>query len=249
MRPKIRPRSRIDRRDLVGLVVALLIAAVCVRLGVWQLDRLHQRRERNAALLAARARPLLEVTGSLPADSARDRRLHARGVYDYARERLWRARSYQGVPGVDLVTPLRFADGAAVLVDRGWAPSPDAYHLDQPAYREGDSAVVLGLGMLAPRARGDVDPAALRDSVPYPLLPFVIQQLPPAAVPDRPLPPGLVRWPIPELSDGPHLSYAIQWFSFAVIIVVGSVALARKRAAEAELELQGRGRGTINALS
>jgi len=249
MRPQIGPKRRIDRRDLIGLVVALLIAAVCVRLGVWQLDRLHQRREHNAALLAARARPLLEVTGSLPADSARDRRLHARGVYDYARERLWRARSYQGVPGVDLVTPLRLARGAAVLVDRGWAPSPDAYHLDQPAYREGDSAVVLGLGMLAPRARGDVDPAALRDSVPYPLLPFVIQQLPSSAAPDRPVPPGLIRWPIPELSDGPHLSYAIQWFSFAVIIVVGSVALARKRAAEAELELQGRGRGTINALS
>jgi surfeit locus 1 family protein len=249
MRPKTGPKLRIDRRDLVGLVVALLVAAACVRLGVWQLDRLHQRRERNAVLLAARARPLLEVTGSLPADSARDRRLHARGVYDYARERLWRARSYQGVPGVDLVTPLRLADGAAVLVDRGWAPSPDAYHLDQPAYWEGDSAVVLGLGMLAPRARGDVDPAALRDSVPYPLLPFVIQQLPPAAAASRPLPAGLIRWPSPELSDGPHLSYAIQWFSFAVIIVVGSVALARKRAAEAELELQGRGRGTINALS
>jgi surfeit locus 1 family protein len=240
---------RIDRRDRVALVVAFLVAAGCVRLGVWQLDRLHQRRERNAVLLAARARPPLEVSGSLPADSARDRRLHARGVYDYAQERLWRARSYEGVPGVDLVTPLRLEDGAAVLVDRGWAPSPDAYHVDQAAYREGDSAVVLGLGMLAPRARGDVDPAALRDSVPYPLLPFVIQQLPPAAALGRPLPPGLIRWPIPEVSDGPHLSYAIQWFSFAVIIVVGSLALARKRAAEAEMELRGSLRGTINALS
>src|SRR3989475_3124992 len=159
---------RIDGRDRVGLVVALLVAAICVRLGVWQLDRLHERRQRNALLLAARARPPLPVDGSLPADSARDRRLVARGVYDYAHERLWHGRSYEGVPGVDLVTPLRLAGGAAVLVDRGWAPSPDAFHVDQPAYREGDSAVVLGLGMLAPRARGDVDPAALRDSVPNP---------------------------------------------------------------------------------
>jgi len=90
---------------------------------------------------------------------------------------------------------------------------------------------------------------ALRDSVPYPLVPFVIQQLPPATAPNGQLPPGLIRRPIPEVSNGPHLSYAIQWFSFAVIIVVGSLALARKRAAEAELELRGRGRGTINALS
>lgn len=240
---------RLDRRDRVGLVVAFLVAAVCLRLGVWQLDRLYQRRERNATLFAARARPPLEVTGSVSADSAHDRRLQARGVYDYGHERLWRARSFEGVPGVDLVTPLRLPDGSAVLVDRGWAPSPDAYHLDQTAYREADSAVVLGLGMLAPRARGDVDPATLRDSLPYPLLPFVLQQLPS----DSPTVPRaaalLIRWSSPELSDGPHLSYAIQWFSFALISVVGSLALARKRAAEAELELSGRGRGTINALS
>ena len=240
---------RMDRRDRVGLMVALLVAAICVRLGVWQLDRLHERRQRNALLIAARARPLLEVDGSLPADSARDRRVVARGVYDYAHERLWHGRSYEGVPGVDLVTPLRLAGGAAVLVDRGWAPSPDGYHIERAAYGEGDSAVVLGLGMLAPRTRGDVDPAALRDSVPYRLLPFVIQQLPPSTAPYPPLPPGLIRWPTPELSDGPHLSYAIQWLSFAVIIVVGSLALARKRAAEAELELSREGRGTINALS
>jgi len=249
MRPKTRPKMRMDRRDLAGLVVALLIAATCIRLGAWQLDRLRARRERNALLLAARVRPPLEVSGSLSGDSARDRRLRARGVYDYRHERLWHPRSYQGVPGVDLVTPLRLGDGAAVLVDRGWAASPDAYHVDQGAYREGDSAAVVGIGMLAPRARGDVDPVALRDSVPYRLLPFVVQQLPPSTASYRPIPPGLVRWPMPELSDGPHLSYAIQWFSFAVIIIVGSLALARKRAAEADLALGDGGRGTINALS
>src|SRR5205814_8983881 len=153
-----------DGRDRVGLVVALLVAAICVRLGVWQLDRLHERRQRNALLLAARARPPLEVDGSLPADSARDRRLVARGVYDYTHERLWHGRSYEGVPGVDLVTPLRLAGGAAVLVDRGWAPSPDAFHVEQPASREGDSSVGLGLGMPGPRARGAGGAAALRCS-------------------------------------------------------------------------------------
>ena len=233
---------RLRRRDWAGLVFALAVAAVCVRLGVWQLDRLRQRRAWNAAALAARERPPLGVTGgaggALTADSVRDRRLRARGIYDYAHERLWRGRSYEGIPGVDLITPLRLADGGAVLVDRGWAPSPDGYHVDEGAYREADSADVLGLGMSAPRARGDVDPARLQDSVPYRLLPFVIQQLPPSTALDRPLPPGLIRWPAPELSDGPHLSYAVQWFSFAIIIVVGSVALLRKGRA-----------ATINPLS
>jgi surfeit locus 1 family protein len=243
---------RVARRDAAGLVVALVVAAGCVRLGFWQLHRLHQRRARNAALGVARQRPAVEVTGALAADSARDRRLHARGVFDYARERLWRARTYEGVPGVALITPLRLPDGVAVFVDRGWAASPDAFHVDDLAYREGDSAEVLGIGMRAPRARGDVDPASLGDSVPYRLLAFVIQELPaaagsatapsPSTPPDRasrrgsPPPPerlrvAPLRWPLPVLDDGPHLSYAIQWFSFAVIIVVGSVALARQRVA------------------
>jgi surfeit locus 1 family protein len=225
--------ARVAPRDLAALIFALAAAAVCARLGVWQLHRLRERRERNTTLLAARERPPLEVTRTLMPDSARGRRLHARGIYDYAHERLWRARTYQGVPGVALITPLRLADGAAVLVDRGWAPSPDAYHVDQQAYREPDSAHVLGIGMPAPRARGDVDPATLGEALPYPVLPFLIQLVPSdrrtAGPPDRPL-----RWPAPELTDGPHLSYAIQWFSFAVIILVGSVALARSR---------GRGRG------
>ena len=223
---------RLERRDWAGLVFALAVAAACARLGVWQLDRLRQRRVQNEAARVARERPPLEITTALTADSVRDRRIGARGIYDYAHERLWHGRTYEGIPGVDLITPLRLADGAAVLVDRGWAPSPDGYHVDEGAYREADSAHVLGLGMPAPRARGDVDPARLQDSVPYRLLPFVIQQVPPSTARDRRLPPGLIRWPTPELSDGPHLSYAIQWFSFAIIIVVGSAALLRKRARE-----------------
>jgi surfeit locus 1 family protein len=236
---------RSDRRDLIALAGALLVAGVCVRLGIWQLDRLHQRRAHNALVAAARARPELEIREGLPPsiDSLRDRTLRARGAYDYARERLWHGRSYEGIPGVDFITPLRLSDGTAVLVDRGWAPSPDGYHVDQQAYREGDSAAVAGVGMAAPRGRGDVNPVALRDSLPYALLPVVVQQLPPSTALYRPRPPGLTRWPLPPLSDGPHLSYVIQWFSFALIIVVGSLVLLRQRHTPAAR------RGTNNALS
>ncbi len=82
--------------------------------------------------------------------------------------------------------------------------------------------------MAAPRARGDVDPAVLRTALPYPLLPFVLQQVP-SDSPSLRQSVALRRWPPLELSNGPHLSYAIQWFSFAAIIVVGTVALVRKR--------------------
>src|SRR5438128_11753947 len=97
---------KLQRRDWAGLVFALVVAAVCVRLGVWQLDRLRQRRAWNAAARAARERPPLGVTGgALTADSVRDRRLRARGIYDYAHERLWSGRSYAGVPGGGRIAP------------------------------------------------------------------------------------------------------------------------------------------------
>jgi surfeit locus 1 family protein len=133
----------------------------------------------------------------------------ARGVYDFAGELIGPGRSFDGTPGVALITPLRLADGSVVFVDRGWAPSPDAVHVDQTLYREADTASVEGFGVIPP---------ARRDNVP-----FILQQTGIAA------PRGLPRrWPPPALDDGPHLSYAIQWFSFAVIIVVGTGALLRK---------------------
>ncbi|HEY6099588.1 MAG TPA: SURF1 family protein, partial [Anaeromyxobacter sp.] len=172
------------------------------------------------AVLAARlALPVLDVRGrGISADSARERRVRARGRFDYAAERVWPGRSFEGTPGVALITPLRLGDGSAVLVDRGWAPSADAFHVDRAAYREPDSASVAGLALVPPRGRGDVEAADAAG-----LLPFVIQQEEPEA--ERGLP---RRWPAPALDNGPHLSYAIQWFSFALIALVGTAALLRR---------------------
>jgi len=200
---------KLARRDVVAAVVALAVAIVCVRLGVWQLDRLGQRRARNAILAARLALPPLAVSRTTAPDSALQRRLIARGVYDFAGELIGLGRSFDGTPGVALITPLRLEDGSVVFVDRGWVPSPDARHVDQALYREPDSATVEGLGVLPPRG--------------YPALPFILQQTGTAAAQGLPR-----RWPAPALDNGPHLSYAIQWFSFALIIVVGTGALLRK---------------------
>jgi surfeit locus 1 family protein len=214
------------RRDWLWLAMALAVAALCVRLGVWQLKRLGQRRARNAVAQAALARPPIELLPGTSAESLPARRVYAHGVYDYTHEQMWRPRTFADEPGVDLITPLRLADGRAVLVDRGFVASPDAYHVDAGAYREPDTADVVGLALVAPRGHGDVDPVVVQGSVPYPLLGVVLQVLPIEGAP--PLPGVPERWPAPELTNGPHLSYAIQWFSFAIIIAVGSLALVRR---------------------
>jgi len=198
-------------------VAAILVATACVLLGRWQLNRLAQRRARNAVLAARLALPSLQARRDIPADSARQRRVVAQGVYDFSAERTWPGRSFQGTPGVALVTPLRLADGSVVLVDRGWVPSPDAFHVDHALYREPDTATVTGIAVIPPRGRGDVDVAGF--------LPFVIQLETPEPPPKRGLP---RRWPPPAFDDGPHLSYAIQWFSFALIALVGTAVLIRK---------------------
>ncbi|HWC72850.1 MAG TPA: SURF1 family protein [Gemmatimonadales bacterium] len=205
-----------QRRDVTLVVAAVLVASGCVALGIWQLKRLGQRRARNAVLAARWALPPLELRGAVPLDSVRQRHVTARGVYDFAREKTWPGRSFEGTPGVALITPLRLADGSGVLVDRGWVPSPDAYHVDQTRYREPDTAAIVGLGLIPPRGRGDVDTQGF--------LPFVIQLEGPD--PERGLP---RRWPPPVLDNGPHLSYAIQWFSFALIALIGTAALVRSR--------------------
>ena len=204
-----------QRREVTLAIGAGVVAALCVTAGVWQLGRLEQRHTRNAALAARLALPALELRSGISADSARQRRVVARGVYDFAAERTWPGRSFEGTPGVALITPLRLPDGAAVLVDRGWVPSPDAFHVDQGAYREPAGALVRGIALVPPRGRGDVDPIGF--------LPFVIQLETPEPVRGLPR-----RWPAPALDNGPHLSYAVQWFSFAVIALVGTAVLIRR---------------------
>lgn len=204
-----------QRRDVTLAIGAVLVAAGCVAAGIWQLDRLAQRRARNALLEARLALPPLEVRRGLSADSARQRRVTAHGVYDFAAEQTWPGRSFEGTPGVGLITPLHLADGSAVLVDRGWVYSPDAFHVDHSANREPDSATVTGIAWIPPRGRGDVTVTGF--------LPFVIQLE--GRDPARGLP---RRWPPPAFDNGPHLSYAIQWFSFALIALVGTAAMIRK---------------------
>ncbi|HEV2147891.1 MAG TPA: SURF1 family protein [Longimicrobiaceae bacterium] len=237
-------------RGMAAALLAVLVASVCVRLGFWQLDRLEQRRERNAAIRAAGRLPTLLLDSAsvrLVADSPAaylDRRVRVRGVYDPSREVVLRGRAREGRPGVHLVTPLRIAGSDdEVLVNRGWVPSPDGATVDRAPYAEPGPQEVVGLLQevpatgdrgqpAAPRGGGDttfrrLDLATVRERSAGPVLPVYVQQLPDPA---RSRPP--FRVPAPVLSEGSHLSYAVQWFSFAAIALLGLVVVAlrgRKR--------------------
>src|SRR5690606_23431383 len=138
----------ITRAGVAGTVLALAAVLVCARLGLWQLDRLEQRKQRNTAV----AERLAGAAIALP-DVPRDtsgllfRTVELAGQYDVARSVVLRGRARAGAPGVHVLTPLRLPDGSAVLVNRGWVPSADAATIDLDALPPPVSGQVTGLAL------------------------------------------------------------------------------------------------------
>jgi cytochrome oxidase assembly protein ShyY1 len=228
------PGSR--SRRLAVVVIAVVVAATCVNLGLWQLRRLDERRALNAEILHRRsASPLSigDVAGSAAAEPYR--RATARGRYDVEHEVLVYGRSLDGEAGHHVVTPLLLPDGGAVLVVRGWVPfamqaapvraaAPPANEVRVGGFLAPDE----GDGSVAPDADGVVrllDVRGIASSLPYDVFPLPLQLADQTPVQPGSLP---IPVPLPALSEGPHLSYAIQWFSFAVVALVGAVILLRR---------------------
>jgi surfeit locus 1 family protein len=221
--PDMPPRSRIAL-----IAVFLVVAAVCARLGVWQLHRLKERRAANDIALAARRAPAVRLNERTLDTSLAQRRVLVKGHYDHAHDIVLRGREYRGVPGVEIVSPLLIGDKeVAVLVNRGFVPAPDAVTVTPDSVREPGAVWVSGIALPIDSGRGvpllrgglttwaRLDRLALRSRLPYPVYPLYIQQLPDSTLPRFPR-----RLDPPALDDGPHLNYAIQWFGFAAIAVV-----------------------------
>src|SRR5262245_53149005 len=108
-------------RAALGALLVIILAAVCVRLGFWQLSRLAGKRARNAELRGALVSQPVEIgEAPLPFERLRNFRVRMSGHYDETRHVLLRGWEREGVPGVRVITPLVLEGGDAVLVDRGW---------------------------------------------------------------------------------------------------------------------------------
>src|SRR3982751_145612 len=110
-----------SRRSIAFCLLALVAAAVFARLGLWQLARLHEKVRGDASIAAQQLEPAAPIT-SVPRDTAgaHYRKATLSGRFDYDHEVVLGARTHQGSPGVDLITPLRVAGSdTAILVNRG----------------------------------------------------------------------------------------------------------------------------------
>ena len=225
-------------RKLILSILAIAFAIVSISLGVWQLRRLADRKKQNTFLASRRFAPAVTLD-SLPRDTGAShfRRVRIRGTYDYANQIIFTLRGRNGSPGVNILTPmLRNGRDTVVLINRGWVYAPDGITVDLNPWRESDNVDAEGFvetfptqgpfpapNPSRPMAFRRLDRAAIRQLLPYPIADYYVvlaDSSSSASAPPRvePLP----------LDEGPHRNYAIQWFSFAAISIIGLVIFIRR---------------------
>lgn len=248
-------RTLFSRRYIAMTLLVLLAMAVMARLGVWQLDRREQRLAHNADLAAKLEQPPLSLNdlaaGLVAVPDDRDEIRNTRGIasgrYDYEHQLLLVQQVYQDSLGSHLLTPL-ILDGSdkAILVDRGWIPADDSKPASAAQFNS-DTGTVSVSGFVQPSQRigrpAEVDasqPArlewyqadlpAIGAQMPYEILPVYLLQSPDPA---GNMAPPFREDPEIDLSEGPHLGYAIQWFSFAIVAGVIYLRIVSQRAKKA----------------
>lgn len=247
-------RVRITRAGLIGTLVVLLVAAGCVRLGFWQLERLGERRARNALMRDRMTEAAVPLSRLADREDAAYRRVLLTGGCQNE-PLVLAARSRRGAPGAHLLCRFRTDGGDVVLLDRGWVHSADARTVPAELLRVAPRDTTIE-ALLVPFPAGEAvarqgrtaariarDSTGTRLIASGPPVMYRLNRAEARAVTGLDLPPwyaqvvaagGPVEGPPypadpPDLSPGPHLGYAVQWFSFALIALVGWSILAAGR--------------------
>lgn len=241
-------KSLFSRRWWWVTLIVVILMAVLARLGVWQLDRLEQRRAANAAVAASLATAPVDVDSfdlSAGISSLENRQVSAGGTFDHDRQVLLKVQNWGYRAGVNLITPLVLDDGeTAVLVDRGWIPDTEAgagarSAFDVPGEVEIEGYIALSQELsraTVATAEGPVtevyrvDISTIQPQMPYSLLPFYVVQNPQNN--NEQLPYRLVRQI--DLSEGSHLGYAAQWFIFSIGLGIAYLVFVNKSIRQTE---------------
>ncbi len=230
---------RVFAPTLATTLAALLLVALFVRLGIWQWQRGVQR-EAAVTRFAEGSDRLLDLGAGEGLDLPLYQRVRAQGELDGAHQFLLDNRSFEGHPGYEVLTPLIRGGAATLIVDRGWVPFtgsrsrlPDvSLQTHGPVQVTGRLAALPSPGLAlgrAPPAAGAwpkltsyPDMAQLASALGTPLAARILL-LDPAS------PFGYLRaWHAPGLPPLRHFSYAVQWWSFAVLTVALWVVMSRR---------------------
>ena len=240
-------RTLVSPRLMLSHLLVLVVVAGCLTAALWQWDRLGQARENNERLEARLQAEPVDVaslgglhTGELEPEELEFRRVEATGTFRPEEEVLQRNQSHRQTQGLHVLTPLELDDGGVVLVRRGWVPSD----LDEPPVPEapppeGEVRVegVLELSVDQPGVGARDPEEGVLDRVFHSDVQRIDRQV------DGELLPMVLRLeevegetgdlPLvldePTIDEGSHLSYTLQWLSFALIALITYGFWLRKR--------------------
>lgn len=226
---------------MFAIIVAVL-AYLAWWLGEWQFHRLDDRKQRNAIFernVDADPVPADDVLRADQDVSAENewRRISAQGTYDPNRTVVVRYQTRKNSSGVDVVVPLVLDGGEAILVDRGWLLSENTGTAvnDIP---EPPTGTVTIEGWVRRNATGDstrvsvgedgvattraVSSVKIADAVDLPLLRGFVVLDSESPEPTKPL----LAAELPDVGNGPHFFYGLQWWFFGLLAVGGFGYLA-----------------------
>lgn len=222
----------LSRRWGLFFLIVLLLTALAVWLGQWQFDRLDERRERNEIILRNESMDPVPVqtvmaVGESVSDDEQWSIVKARGTYVVEDSVYVRYRTHKGQSGVQVTVPLDLGDGTSLLVDRGWWATRNRGELptDVPAPPAGEVEV---MGRVRADATGDatkvtdrstraISSVQIAEALDRPLLGGFVELVDETPEPEVPLKPTAE----PEIDEGPHFFYGIQWWFFGGLAVFG----------------------------
>ncbi|HEU4812538.1 MAG TPA: SURF1 family protein [Nocardioides sp.] len=230
-------RFLVSRRWVLFALTVVLLAWAAWLLGEWQFHRLEDRKASNAiishneALDPAPVDDVLAPDRSVPATSEW-RQVTATGTYDTDDTVIVRYRSREGSSGVDVVVPLVTDRGTALLVDRGWMAS-DSRGTDPADVPPPPSGRVTVTGWVRVDATGDsthvtdnstraISSTQIADALDREVYGGFVDLKAESPEPETPL----AGAELPELDNGPHFFYGLQWWFFGALAIFGFFYLA-----------------------
>ena len=227
-------RFLLSRRWIGFAIFVIVLSAGCFRLGLWQWHRLESRLADNKVITKHFKAPPVDLdtvlkVGTPQTHTQQWMRLRVTGTYDVSHQITVRFSTRDGAPGADVVTPLVLASGAAVLVDRGWiattnnsmaptgVPAPPPGTVTITGWLRANNGDRQQANTPADKQVRAISSDGVQSFVPYRLYDGYLNlrgELP--APSDK-----LAEEPQPELGQGPHLFYALQWWFFAILATSG----------------------------
>lgn len=217
----------------IALTAFLLIMIyLFIRLSDWQFDRYNTRIQNNEITTTALNSEPIKLTDLSQVSELKDwQKVSLKGEFMDSDAKLLRRQYLESSLGFWVITPLKLDNDQVILVNRGWIPIAESSTSQQeiPSSPQGD-VTIIGYVQTLKDTRSEPEDLPLNqinhlNSTNFSSQPLSTNYLQLASM--TPMDNQVAIIPLPELSNGPHFSYAIQWILFALMLPIGWYVLLK----------------------